>query len=57
MNKNQKKKMEEYLDERWEIFKSDERKPDLIFYEGILSAVEKLGYTWERLKNGKHIIY
>lgn len=52
------KQTEEWLDERWRILWMDNppRQADLSYYEGAIKAVEFLGYSWKRDKDGKHII-
>ena len=52
------KQTEEWLDERWSIahFDNPPRQVDLSYYEGAIKAVEFLGYSWERDKDGKHTI-
>lgn len=52
------KQTEEWLDDRWRILCMDNppRQADLSYYEGAIKAVEFLGYSWKRNKNGEHTI-
>lgn len=51
------KRTEEWLDERYSIYKMANRNEDLLYYQGALKAVEFLGYEWERNEDGKHILF
>lgn len=69
MNKKQIKRLEELLDERFEIALMTEKSmgneesgtfhpnnPNHIYYQGILEAIAVMGYWWER-KGNKHYVY
>lgn len=51
------KRTEEWLDERYSIYKMANRNEDLLYYQGALKAVEFLGYEWERNEDGKHTLF
>ena len=56
-DRNVLKKMEEALDERFQIWSSNQNQPDWFYYLGMTAMVERMGYMWERFESGKHIIY
>ena len=60
MTKKEIKRAEELLDERWNIAfmdnKEEGRKPDLVFYKGMLSLIEVIGCNWTR-EEGNHKIF
>ena len=58
MTKQEIKKTEQWLDERWEIISDfGKRQADISYYHGALAAIKFLGMDWERDENGKHKIY
>lgn len=64
MNKKQIERMEDLLNERWNIFTShsetQERSQYYIeraYYHGLIQSLETMGYYWERNKSGKHLVY
>lgn len=56
-NNNYIDRAEKWLDERFNIYETFNRKEDYLFYEGATRAIEMFGYAWERNDSGKHIIY
>lgn len=55
MKKENKKNLEEWLDERFEILlMSHATRADESYYKGALKALEFVGHSWERDKTGKH---
>lgn len=68
MNKEKRKNLENWLNERWQIaLKTDEdmgnttdeflpNNPDFIYYKGIIDTLRCLGIDWKR-ENHNHIIF
>lgn len=58
MKEKMKKQIMEALDERYNMYVSfGERKEDWLYYKGMLKLVEQIGFSWERLEDGKHFVY
>lgn len=53
-----KRQIEEWLDERWLIANmEDARQQDISYYNGALNALEFTGYEWKRDADGKHTLF
>lgn len=62
MKKTQKeirKQMEEFLDERYAIYMAAFHDTEIhtAYYKGALRACELLGYNWTRNENGEHKLF
>ncbi len=53
-----KKQMEEWLDERWLIANMEGVSPQNVsYYNGALKALELAGYDWKRNAEGEHKVF
>lgn len=50
------KKFEKYIDERKEIVEMNISPADKVYYEGMLKAIELLGFDYT-IKDGKHKLF